>query len=428
MIDSIQPEQLNQAQLTALVEELQRSKADIEARRFIDAGVAKFANLLRWQENDSLEIWASRIIEELVGTVNGLQACLYMRVGNHSATSDSRELHLIASYAYPLNERIMVIKFGDGIIGQAAKSARSHHFHGIGQVFESRSQTGLTMVHPQAIIIQPLIYNGEVEGMLEISSLNGFSPQEVELIRTLSESIAANMMSIRSQETMKRLYEEAHQKTMELQAREEEMRQNMEELEATQEEMRRQQIALLESEGKFRLLSELTQEGICILVSNQIQELNRAFGRIFDYSYEELLNQEITKILTPETMKRIEYMRSIQSVDAYEGIGIKKDGSLFYCEIQGLSIHYKGQTADGLLLRDISQRKKQEYEIQEKNFELQRNLMELEVAQEEMIRQQTFLKNTLQEIEAIKKQQAEEIERLTKLIQQKDMLIASLQN
>lgn len=248
-------QQLDAASLSKLIAELQQSKADLEARRFIETSLAKFADLMRWQPTDDLPSWVERLLAEIVVTVGALQTCMYMssqisRTGSvvngdnfqeieeNTNEVDIRELILVGTYAHDDDNTPTKIKFGNGLIGQAAKSKRSTVFNRNAKI-QTRTYTGLALLQPQSLIIQPLVYNDIVEGVLEISSVEEFSTQQIDFIRLLSEAIAANLMTIRSQEEMRRLYIAMQAKTESLTSQEEEMRQNMEEMAATQEEMAR---------------------------------------------------------------------------------------------------------------------------------------------------------------------------------------------
>jgi len=87
----------------------------------------------------------------------------------------------------------------------------------------------------------PLIYNQVVEGVLEISSAFGFKSREYEIITLLSENIAANLANIIGQKKITRLYDEAKQKTIQLEEKEQKLRIYIEDLEETQNQMRKLQ-------------------------------------------------------------------------------------------------------------------------------------------------------------------------------------------
>jgi len=121
--------------------------------------------------------------------------------------------------------------------------------------------------------------------------------------------------------------------------------------------------AVLESEKRFRLLSELAEEGIVIHEKGIIVDTNEAMARIFGYPPAELVGLSIEKLVSPDTWKKIFENFSAAADSRFEGIGIRKEGASFHCVMAGRSYHYRGKALRVAAFRDISTRKKLESQL-----------------------------------------------------------------
>ncbi|MFH1001357.1 MAG: PAS domain S-box protein, partial [Bacteroidota bacterium] len=121
---------------------------------------------------------------------------------------------------------------------------------------------------------------------------------------------------------------------------------------------------LLESEERFKLLSDLTFEGIAIHHNDEIIELNQQFAHIFGYKPEELLGKNIFS-LTTEDMKAMAYNYRTKNIQTYEATARRKDGSFFIVELHAKPVRYKGKECRFISVRDITERKSAENVIVE---------------------------------------------------------------
>ncbi|MCS7074489.1 MAG: GAF domain-containing protein, partial [Bacteroidia bacterium] len=167
----------------------------------IDSKLARFSELLRNRSiHQTVEEWSFIILENLIESVNGLQAVFYL-------TTEELPQRLILSGSYGV-ERSSVqqeLAWGEGLIGQAAKSKRRFILSQNG-FMEIKATTGLGKLKPRMLVVQPLLSEERVEGVLEISSLYQFDLEQKEFLEKLATLIASNLSSIRSQEKMRQLY------------------------------------------------------------------------------------------------------------------------------------------------------------------------------------------------------------------------------
>jgi len=112
--------------------------------------------------------------------------------------------------------------------------------------------------------------------------------------------------------------------------------------------------AIRESEDRFRKLSDAAEEGIAIHDQGVIVEANEALGRIFGYESLEMIDMDAEWLVTPETYKEILGLIVSGYDKPYEGVGVRKDGSTFHCQVVGKPFQYRGKSLRVATFRDIT--------------------------------------------------------------------------
>ncbi len=112
--------------------------------------------------------------------------------------------------------------------------------------------------------------------------------------------------------------------------------------------------AFHDSEERFRLVSELSSEGLVLTERGVIFHANNAMTAMFGYSREELIGMSAFD-LTAESDREvaIAHIKS-GSEEAYEATGVRKDGTTFVGSISGTSLPYQGRVVRGTRIRDVS--------------------------------------------------------------------------
>ncbi|MEX0811060.1 MAG: PAS domain S-box protein [Chitinophagales bacterium] len=112
------------------------------------------------------------------------------------------------------------------------------------------------------------------------------------------------------------------------------------------------------NEARYRRLSDVTEEGVCVSKDMRIVEVNRAFGTLFGYAKEELYGKNVLNLAFDEATTRLVYKHLNQGIEKpYEGVGIRKDGTKFYAHISGKNIEDEGQKFRVSIIRDITKEK-----------------------------------------------------------------------
>jgi anti-anti-sigma factor len=137
-----------------------------------------------------------------------------------------------------------------------------------------------------------------------------------------------------------------------------------------------EELAVRESEERFRLIAELSSEGLVLTDQGVIIDANTALCELFGYTHEEIIGKSAIELTAPEDRPIAIAHISSGSAEPYEGRGIRKDGSTFPGLVKGRALPHKGKIIRGTTIRDLSAQRQAE------------EMLRKSVAQEEQIRAQ----------------------------------------
>jgi len=125
----------------------------------------------------------------------------------------------------------------------------------------------------------------------------------------------------------------------------------------------------------FISLIEHAADGIAILQDGVFKMVNTALARMSGYDKKELLGMPFTHLLTPQsqklTIERYQARLAGKKVrPVYEIKAISKDGKIRDIEINAALTEYEGRVADEIIVRDVTERKQVEHNLQERMKEL----------------------------------------------------------
>jgi len=133
--------------------------------------------------------------------------------------------------------------------------------------------------------------------------------------------------------------------------------------------------SLIESEKKFRNLSEEIADGVAVIIDGQIKWVNKIFPKIFGFEYDELLDKNIDSLMqaVPPALHKNPVLHNNaaenQPETRYETTGFLKDGGTISIEVSEKSITFDNRPALQIIARDITERKLAQEEINRAKME-----------------------------------------------------------
>ncbi|NQV36455.1 MAG: PAS domain S-box protein [Candidatus Marinimicrobia bacterium] len=127
-----------------------------------------------------------------------------------------------------------------------------------------------------------------------------------------------------------------------------------------------------ESENKFETLVESSNDSIFIIQKGIIQYVNPELIRISGYTINEIIGRNFMDFVAPEEQKMVSeyYEREVTRNGAplrYESIAVLKSGDRLNVEVSVIPIQYKGEKAQSVICRDITERKLGEKQVKQLN-------------------------------------------------------------
>ena len=111
--------------------------------------------------------------------------------------------------------------------------------------------------------------------------------------------------------------------------------------------------SLLEDEERFRILSDMTQEGIAIHDHGIIILSNRKLTEMSGYSEAELVGKNVLDFFPPESQAVMKKHMDQEIEGCYTVTGNKKDGSTTPVEICGRMADYRGHRVRVIIIREL---------------------------------------------------------------------------
>jgi CheY-like chemotaxis protein len=278
-------------QMATQVQKRQNVLADQD---WLKGGLAKFGTLSQ-QQSDAAVI-GQAVLNELAGLINARPSVLYRVI----ATDSGPALELCASNAAVSPPAR--IASGEGLIGQCFNEKRRLLLTDVPSRY-LRLSSALGETKPVTVLVEPLLFEGQIKAVLELASLQPFTPLQLELIDRLAvslgivfqnlESIARTASLLRqSQALASRLEEQQRvlaEKNIELEAQADRLRKSEQLLQEQQVELTQTNEEMEQTNEELQQSNEEMEEKTNLL-ANQKRELENS-NRVIEKARAELQEQ-----------------------------------------------------------------------------------------------------------------------------------------
>jgi len=190
--------------------------------------------------------------------------------------AESGHFRRIAGYALPAGIDVDVIRPGDGLAGEAAKTKRPLRVRNVPAGYlPIGSSVGAG--NPHELLIAPASIDGMVHAVVELGFFGATDSAKQELLQRVAESVAVAIRASKDRGRLEQLLQETQQQAAELQTSEEELRVNNEELEEQGRSLKESRAQLESQQAELEQINAQLEEQAQIL-EQQKDELSKSYA------------------------------------------------------------------------------------------------------------------------------------------------------
>ncbi len=284
-------------------------KTKEETANWIAQGIAAINEAMRIGSN-KVDVLSQNILMTLVRYMKAVLGGLYI----YTKEDDGEYLTLNA--AVSLNQKRAVrikIQKGVGLVGTCAVEKMPIFLNKLPDDYIDVF-SGLGKSKPRTLAILPMMYDNDLVAIIEIAFLNELQPHEIELLNSVSPTIASALVTVRINEQTEQLMKQFRSQADTLAQNEKQMTENIEKLKEEQNRSMERELemkGLIGAVNNSMLTLEFTPTGVLL-------DANDKFLKIMHYDKAELQGVNICDV-NPQCAKELEYMLSqVNSGKFYE--------------------------------------------------------------------------------------------------------------
>jgi PAS domain S-box-containing protein len=351
----------NQTNMLEAEQKLLAQQKKLEEEQWVENQLNKLDDIMHEYDDKSMRDFADAILLFLAQTTAALRGAFYI----YDNLNDS--VKIIGGYACtPETLEKNTFKAGEGIVGQIIKTRKILQ---INQLPEDSVlvESALSKVKSKSLILVPLLYNNEMQGVIEFSSLNVFEDLHIILLTRASKNIAATLQNLRSIQNTQNLLIQSQQITLELETKTAELQRTKTEIEQK----------TLEYQRQFDAIDNSLMVMVCS-IDGEITKINDKFAKTAEYSKEELEHKHFS-IFFPEHIIQSQSYRmlakNVRKQDFFEGEYecISKNKKTFWIRAFYYTIGDGKNKKMMVLAYNITKEKEQERQIKEQLATMEEN-------------------------------------------------------
>ncbi|MFD6726509.1 histidine kinase dimerization/phospho-acceptor domain-containing protein, partial [Streptomyces sp. NPDC060131] len=185
---------------------------------------------------------ASLIMSELTPVVSAQHGAFFLAMPlvdgqeQAGAEGDAYELRMLGSYGYSMGSMPTSFRPGEALVGTAAQEKRTILVENAPSGYLKIS-SGLGEAPPAQVIVLPVLFEGQVLGVIELASFTPFTHIQKDFLNQIAEMIATSVNTISVNTKTEVLLSQSQELTEQLRERSEELEQRQKALQSSNAEL-----------------------------------------------------------------------------------------------------------------------------------------------------------------------------------------------
>jgi HAMP domain-containing protein/CheY-like chemotaxis protein/signal transduction histidine kinase len=238
---------------------------------WLKTNLARFTRMLQGQRD--MKTVAQMVLSELAPLVDAQQGVFYV---NNSDNGDS-VMRLLGGYAYNKRKNLAnEFHPGESLVGQCMLEKERILVTNVPANYV-QVKSGLGEAAPNNIVVLPVLFEGEVKAVIELSTFQTFSDTHLTFLDQLTESIGIVLNTIEANTRTEDLLLQSQSLAGELQSQQDELKKTNEQLEQQAQSLRESEDLLKSQQEELRQTNEELQDKAALLARQkaEVEEKNR---------------------------------------------------------------------------------------------------------------------------------------------------------
>ncbi|MEU9522772.1 HAMP domain-containing protein [Streptomyces sp. NPDC048224] len=207
---------------------------------WLKGNLARISGLMQGRRD--LQDVASLIMSELTPVVSAQHGAFFLAMPlvdgqeQAGAEGDAYELRMLGSYGYSMGSMPTSFRPGEALVGTAAKEKRTILVENAPSGY-LRISSGLGEAPPAQVIVLPVLFEGQVLGVIELASFTPFTHIQKDFLNQIAEMIATSVNTISVNTKTEVLLSQSQELTEQLRERSEELEQRQKALQSSNAEL-----------------------------------------------------------------------------------------------------------------------------------------------------------------------------------------------
>ncbi|MFE7930691.1 HAMP domain-containing protein [Streptomyces sp. NPDC057456] len=201
---------------------------------WLKGNLARVSALMQGRRD--LQDVASLIMSELPPLVAAQHGAFFLAMPPAEGDTDLYELRMLGSYGYSMGSMPTSFRPGEALVGTAAEEKRTILVANAPTGYLKIS-SGLGEAPPAQVIVLPVLFEGQVLGVIELASFTPFTQIQKDFLNQLAEMIATSVNTISVNTKTEQLLKNSQELTEQLRERSAELEQRQKALQASNAEL-----------------------------------------------------------------------------------------------------------------------------------------------------------------------------------------------